>query len=150
MATKPTGNPVGRPSQLKDPARQAILDAIQNGAPYTEACAAVGISTATMRGWKRQGELDTRAGKSSAFAAFFADVQKARGLFVAEGVAAIKEASRQSWQARAWLLERRRPELFADNRAELRRMEKQVAELMKLLADIKPAPPPEIPLATST
>ena len=133
---------MGRPSQLKDPARAGILTAIQNGAPFCDAARAVGISYDTFRSWRAQGRKDRAAGKLSAFSSFLADVEKAHAAFVTEGVEQIKAHAAKSWQARAWLLERRRPKEFADNRYELRRLGNELAEVRKLLMALTPSAAP--------
>jgi hypothetical protein len=45
-----TGNPKGRPSQLKDPARSTILTAIRCGSTYCGAAEAASICYSTFRG----------------------------------------------------------------------------------------------------
>lgn len=42
-----------------------------------------------------------------------------------------------SWQSQAWLLERRKPELWGSDRATVRALEKEVAEMRKVMLELQ-------------
>ena len=104
---------MARPTLL-NPARQArIVEALRLGATYRMAAACGGIEYRTLRNWMFRGEQD---GEGPYFA--FSDAIKG-----AESEAAIsalmtinKAASNGTWQAAAWLLERRHPEEWGKHR----------------------------------
>lgn len=136
----------GRPSLLLDPTRKgAILDSIRAGASLRAAAQAAGVGYSTLKGWQAQGQKDQRAGRDTELSAFLAQSKKASAEFVVTAVAAIQAHGKTCWQASAWLLERRCPEHFGRRRAEVRRLARQVDELLRLLRDAgltKPGPPP--------
>ncbi len=135
----------GRPSMLKDPARAAILEAIEMGCPFVVAAEAAGVSYETFNGWRKQGRKDVDAKQPSVFAEFYREVKKAEARFVRENMRGLRAAAEDPryWTARAWQLERRRPEEFADNRKELAALRRQVEDLIKALGGQRPpdAPP---------
>ena len=134
----------GRPSQLKDPHRSALLESIRKGAPPLKACESAGVKRSTYYGWQEKGRADQEAGKLTAFAEFLDDLRKAEADFIATTTAKIYDAGPKTWQAFAWLLERRFPELFGDNRHEIRAIRKELAEVMRRLGDA-PTPPATTP-----
>jgi transposase-like protein len=132
------GGKNGRPTLLLEPTCQtAILDAIRAGASLRDAAEAAGIGYSTLKSWRAQGRKDLKAGNDTEFSAFLAATKKAAAEFVTINVKAIQEHGNRSWQARAWLLERRRPELFSDQRQEVRRLSRQVEQLLVELAAVK-------------
>ena len=100
---------MGRPCKLDDLTAERIVQAVKIGAPWYMAAAAGGVNAATLRDWKAR----AKDGEEP-FAAFYARLQKAE----AEGACAvldiIQSAAREgTWQAAAWILERRYPKQFA-------------------------------------
>ena len=139
MATKPTGEPVGRPSLLKDPVRSAILAAVRTGCPYKFAAEAAGISARTLHEWLRHGKEDISLKKhTSTFAVLLRDIKGAEAQGIAYRLRIIQRASKKQWQAAAWTLERVHPAHFGDARKEIREMKKALAEVITLLAEMKP------------
>lgn len=119
---------------LKDPERSAILESIRLGASHEHAARAVGIAKRTLQKWMALGRKDIKSGKASIFSQFVKDVDQSRSQFITDTVAIIAEHGKKTWQARAWLGERRQPEEFGDHRNEIKRMAKQIEELSALLA----------------
>lgn len=70
--------------------------------------AAVGISRRTLFNWGQQG----KRAKSGIYRVLFVQLQRAEAQFVSDTLAVIAKAGRVSWQASAWLLERRYPDQF--------------------------------------
>jgi transposase len=116
----------GRTPKLTDEIRKSILDDLATG--NTQACAAAraGISARTLRRWLAAG----RAGRQP-FVSFLSAVKKAEQDAQAFCVRTILTASKKSWQAAAWFLERRYPAEFGNNRAELAELRRRLNELEK-------------------
>lgn len=93
----------GRPTKQTDETRDAIIAALQKGYPRSAAAAAGGIAYSTMREWEK------------AFPEFSEALEKAEG--AAKSDLVDKVAAAKSWQAAAWLLERRWPTEFAQRKA---------------------------------
>lgn len=141
----------GRPSLLKDPLRGRILAAIRRGCPYWMAAEANGVSRATMRAWMKTGKEDQAAKRESAFASFLAEVHEADAAGCDRRLEVIEAASLHDWKAAHTINAIRHPEEFASDRQELRRAQKQLAEMAALMtqliaqqqgSQIPPASPP--------
>ena len=93
-----------------------FLKAIELGMSITAACEYAGMSTEAFYLYQRKAERDENAGKtsrSSIYMKFINDFKKSRAKFKVRHVARITQASDDgSWQASAWLLERRCPDEF--------------------------------------
>jgi transposase len=88
-----------RPTKYTAKTRDAILQAIEQGATYEQAAAVAGITYETLRSW--------RAGKP----VFSVALEKAEASGVVARLERIDAAGRGgAWQADAWWLERRYPE----------------------------------------
>jgi hypothetical protein len=136
----------GRPSQLKDPVRSKILASIRLGLPYYQAARAGGIAPSTFWAWMAAGRKDAVAKKVSPFSEFLDAVKKAEAEHVREAVGVIRKIGKKQWQAMAWILERRHPKDFGNDRTELRRALKEMAEMKELVKNLhallpKPATP---------
>lgn len=104
----------GRRSKYTPEVVQALCEAITLGLSQKRACEACGVSTETFRTW-----MHSRP-------EFFVATKKAEGEFITRNLATIAAARVKSWQAAAWLLERRFPREFArveTIKAEVRRGE---------------------------
>jgi hypothetical protein len=73
----------------------------RQGCPFVVACQSVGISVESFYLWRQTDERLAR------------DVDTAEAESIKANLDTIKKASREQWSAAAWLLERRRPELFS-------------------------------------
>lgn len=91
---------MARPTKYNPTVVRAICRSLENGAPRMDAAGAAGISYETFRQWLAR-HLEFRAA-----------VEKAEATMVTANVRIVKAAASKSWQAAAWLLERRRPEDF--------------------------------------
>ena len=97
--------PAGRPSKLTPKTRERICAAIRQGATREIAAASGGVGVSTVNDWLRLADVPDAAPKYSAFSAAvkLAEADNAlRALAVIEGA-----AIDGSWQAAAWILERR-------------------------------------------
>jgi transposase len=98
----------GRPSKLSDDAIAQLEQLIRAGTTIDVAAAAIGVSRGTLYRWLKQGEK-ARAG--TAARELRDRVERARAESESVLVARIGQAAAKgSWQAAAWLLERRWPE----------------------------------------
>lgn len=100
--------PAGRPSALTATTQQKILDAIMNGATREAAAAAAGVGRSTYQAWLQKGH----ASASGKYRDFVDEVEKAEEAFIAECTKIIYAAAPKTWQAAAWLLERKWPDQF--------------------------------------
>lgn len=99
----------GRPSKLTEELQKEICTYIEQGNTYDRACRLAGISDSIFYDWKAKGEKD----KSGKYSEFSEAVKKAGDVFKAWNIAIIMKAAQDStWQAAAWLLERKYPEEF--------------------------------------
>ena len=97
--------------------QDAFVTAISAGCTYQIACGAARIVYMTYRDWMRKGELELQALAASGeevdelpqYAAFYLAVKQAEQEHAARMLAFINTAAAnpQTWQAAAWMLERR-------------------------------------------
>ena len=103
-------NYMGRPSKLTD----EIVSYLKTGNYVETACALAGISKSTFYSLLNKGN-STRSNKYSRFA--YA-VERAQAWAEARLVALISKQAEKTWQAAAWLLERKHPSKWRRNRKE--------------------------------
>lgn len=120
MATKskPSSMPrkIGRPTaDIKPDEAEIVLLAISNGVPLVDAAPLAGISVDTLRRWVARGEEAVRQWRKNPYSEFLRAYKRAESEFIAHHLAKIR--SDKSWQASAWLLERKFPDRFALSRA---------------------------------
>jgi hypothetical protein len=103
---------MARRTKLNAEVQRRILQAIQAGATYEMAAQLAGITRVTMYYWLQKGEEQTRG----IYRTFFNEFKKAEAVCCVGNLAIInKEAKAGTWQAAAWLLERRFPEYRKDS-----------------------------------
>lgn len=88
---------------------KAIAGAIENGHTFTYAATLAGVNRKTFYKWRQQGRA---ASKGGIYSDLNAALEIAEAKFIQTSLARISAHGRISWQAIAWLLERRHPELF--------------------------------------
>ena len=95
---------MGRPTKLTPEVQADLVQAIRLGATRELACDYVGISTTTLYRWLQQGDV----AEDGPYREFRDAIKKAEGRGAVEALARIQTAAKDgSWQAAAWLLERR-------------------------------------------
>lgn len=99
---------VGRKTLLTPQLADQLVAMLRAGNYVTVATRAVGISRRTFAEWMQRGRSDKSA--DAEFASFRRRVEQARAEAEVRHVAQIAQASADSWQAAAWLLERQHPE----------------------------------------
>lgn len=98
---------MARPCKLDDLTAQRLVAAVEKGLPRDTAAKLARIHPATFFEWLKRG----RNGEPG-FVEFHDRVKEAEAKGEEELVAAIRSAGKNSWQANAWLLERRRPQVW--------------------------------------
>jgi len=119
-----------------DPERaKSILADLATG--NTQACAAAraGVTDRTLRNWIARGKRGRKP-----FVSFVSALKKAERDAEAFAVRSIVAAGKKNWTAHAWWLERKFPEDWSTNRAEIRALRKDMAELLTQLGDLKGGP----------
>jgi len=101
-----------RPTKLTQEMHDAILKCIIAGLSYRYTCDYVGISENTFMEWRRTGEADEEKGENTIYSRLFREVKKAESSAILMRLKNINDASKESWQAAAWFLERKYPDDF--------------------------------------
>lgn len=109
-AKAPRRKPAGRPSKLTKEVHERIVSAVAKGCPLVSAAAAAGIGHTTVKTWMQKGETQ----KSGGYAAFRADVVRARDVAVGQYVEMVNEAAVKDHRAAAWMLARLDPNRWGD------------------------------------
>lgn len=78
-----------------------VLNYVRNGLPIAQACLAAGVSARTFREWKKVSPPLSAA------------LKKAESEFELKHIQNINVHASESWQASAWILERKFPERYA-------------------------------------
>lgn len=126
-------------------ARIAELIAIGNNGETAAAACGLGRSTFyayLARGRQEIEKMEKRRNKTprkseEMYVLFYNEVEKARGQAEATLIAYISKAAREpkSWQAAAWLVERRNPSQWGRTSRELATAEETAGAIVKLLGD---------------
>ena len=88
---------------------KAVASAIEGGHTFTYAATLAGVNRKTFFEWRKRGRA---ASKGGIYSDLNAALEIADAKFIQTSLARISAHGRVSWQAIAWLLERRHPELF--------------------------------------
>jgi transposase len=100
------GRPKGEPSPE---VRKAICDALNAGGFLETAITFAGVPKSTFYDWMKKGAKD----KSGVYKEFSDAIKRATATAETRYLALIGTASKNQWQAAAWILERRWPHKFA-------------------------------------
>lgn len=103
---------------------KAIAGAIAEGLSFEYAATVAGVDRRTFYAWRRKG----KTAKSGICRELHLALEKADAVFVQRNLQLISAHGRTNWQALAWLLERRHPELFG-------RYDRLQAKIMQDLSD---------------
>ncbi len=101
----------GRKSKLTPEVREKICALVRGGNYYKVAAQACGIAETTLYEWIEKGRVATD--RSCDYALFAEALKKADAEAESADVLIIKKAAKKSWQAAAWLLERKRFQRWA-------------------------------------
>lgn len=96
---------------------EVIKKAIEIGMPIQKACSFAMVSKSTLDKLLDRGERDVEEGIESKEAEVYLEVEHAKAVFQMNNLEVLNKAGQSgSWQASAWLLERRCPEDFGNAR----------------------------------
>lgn len=143
--------PIGQPPALDKFVHDRLAEALRTGNTRIDAARYAGIGYTTFKNWMVRG----RAGEKP-YAAFLSSMEKAEADAVIRNVAIIQKAAGVSWQAAAWWLERKFPELWSRDNVLIRQMQADLKRMEKLLdgstvlPETPPGPPPGPPDAEET
>ncbi len=101
---------MGRPTKFNDERAAKILEALRLGVPQTTAVSYAGVHDATYYRWLQEA---TKPDAPQELRDFRDAVKAARAEAEVRSVAVIQNASRKTWQAAAWFLERGFPQHWA-------------------------------------
>lgn len=102
-------NGIGRP-QAYTPAKAAkVIAAVRKGLPLKLAAAAGGVSFNTFVRWRNDG---SNPDGPPHFRQFLNQLRQAEAEAAERYLALIEKSGKTNWQAAAWILERRYPDLF--------------------------------------
>lgn len=98
-------------------AMEVIKKAIEIGMPLQKACSYAMVSKTALDKVLDRGERDVEEGIESKEADIYLEVEHSKAVFQVNNLEVLNKAGQSgSWQASAWLLERRCPEDFGNNR----------------------------------
>jgi hypothetical protein len=120
-------SPQGRDTKLTDTVRKAILTALAAGVDRKHACLSAGVTDRSLQRWLKR----AREQGDEPYASFLSEVTKAEADAVVRNVAIIQKAGQTTWQAAAWWLERRHPDLYGSDRRRIRELEQLIASILK-------------------
>lgn len=109
----------GRPTKLNDEVARKVCKAIKKGVPEQAAATAAGISYSVHKLWKQTGRTDREAGLDTPHSQYLAKVERAVGLSERDLVLAINKHGKTDWKAKAWILQRRFPERWKEEKTKV-------------------------------
>ena len=113
---------MGRPTKLTPAIRDAICADLAAGLPRGTAAVRAGIDRATFFRWMKRGSRD----RSGDYRDFRDAVKKAEASAEKLHLDRITAAGATTWQASAWVLERKWPERWGSFRGEFQRFKREV------------------------
>ncbi|MDV6237532.1 hypothetical protein CH379_018015 [Leptospira ellisii] len=120
----------GRPSKLTKAVKEKFFAAISNGHTYESSCALAGISERAFYQWKAKG-TDASEKRNSEYVQFVQELAEKEALAKIKLLSDIQKSD--SWQAKAWILERRWPEEWG--RKDKVSIEKEIEQVIVYLPD---------------
>ena len=119
----------GAPTKLTAEIRDKVIALVRRGSHRETACAAVGVSSNTLRRWLSRAEEG--GPHSLRYRRFAEDLDKAEAEAETLTMSAIVHAGKADWRALAWILERRGPQRWSP-----RLTQKMITESQGTLADL--------------
>lgn len=125
-----TARHLGRPCKLTEELTSELTELLEAGNPLDTSARAVGVAPSTLHRWNARGRNALRAAEEgeaiteedALYVHLHQAVARARARSEVEALEVIRSAALSgTWQAAAWLLERRRPDLWGRHRLEAER-----------------------------
>ncbi|CAN5420774.1 hypothetical protein BH11PLA2_BH11PLA2_32730 [soil metagenome] len=137
MATK------GRPDKLDLDRQKVLLTAVRAGLPLKHAAKLAGIGRSTLFKWLAKGRSESRGPRRDLVDA----LKKAETELMREALDSIRKIAKtaKQWTAWAWLLERRWPDDFGQQRHEISELKKQLKEVEAVIRGPGSTPPSSNP-----
>lgn len=126
---------MGRPSKLDDLVTQRIVASLEKGLPRDTAARLARIAPRTLYDWLRRGRSQDES--ESEYAQFLQRVKEAEAKSEEALMGIIREHATDTWQACAWLLERRMPKKYALRKPVERVEEITPEEAERIVAEAK-------------
>lgn len=128
---------VGRPTALTQELSDLICEAVRNGNYRDTAAEWVGITVRTLRSWVRRGKQEP----GSAYERFLHALLEAEGAAEIKMVELVCKAAVEDPKHAEWWLERKFPQRWGSQRAEVRALQRKIAELEKQLGGVRGGAP---------
>lgn len=100
----------GRPTILSFELIKDFYEVISLGVYVKQACNYLGVNVRYYYQWMAHGEKDEEQGKETIYAHFYLAMKKALDIAEVNAINEIQKATKNTWQAAAWYLERRAPD----------------------------------------
>lgn len=116
-----------KPTALTLEVQRAIVEAMALGSYFEPACKAAGVSRYCVDYWRRLYEAG--AEHAQKYADFFTALAKAGAIAERRAIEAIQDGA-PAWQSRAWFLERRYPQRWAQAKDRPKKHEASAADVL--------------------
>ncbi len=104
---------MGRPLSLTKEVIAELCTYIENGNTQKDAILMCGFTETTLYDWLKKARANEEAGVESIYTELSKSLKKSESRFKAYHIQQIHKASKTTWQASAWLLERKYPKEYA-------------------------------------
>lgn len=130
--------PAGRPTELTPEIIAQVAELLPIALYIETVSAMLGIPSLTYRRWLARGKKELKRlshpnarpkASEAIYAEFCTTVEKAVASGEFRNTKVISDAAPKQWQAAAWSLERRFPERWGNLKEELKRIDRELAEL---------------------
>lgn len=137
--TTPSDNPKprGRPTLFNAEVAGKIVASARDGNYRSIAARAAGVSPGTLCAWLKKGKSET----AGPYADFLKSLIEAEALAEIDTLEIIQKAAKADPANARWFLERRYPDRWGRNTADVRDLERTLAELKKQIAELRPNGP---------
>ena len=131
----------GRPCKLTPALQEKIVELLELGIPPQKVCDRVNIAYSTYREWVQRGNGENPKDRpnNEQFADFSAEVNEAIAIGEINLLQSINNSSKNDWRAAAWILERRFPDRWSNNRRVKEQADKKVEQLLNNLFWLMPS-----------
>lgn len=141
-----TGDGPGAPGKLTEDLLRDAVEAMPRCLYLETVANLLGVTRDTLRRWLRRGAKELRRRErghpprtaEDIYLRFHQEVMHAFAQTTSDLLDVIKRAAEVHWQAAAWMLERRCPDLWGRDRHEVLEMKRAIKELEARIAEMSP------------